>query len=173
MTSTSSKERKYRKGRPVTPDGYGIPKSKKGLLPWSFVDERMSAARNYWIGTVRPDGRPHAMPVWGVWLDGLLYIEGSSQTRRSRNLAHNPAVAVHLESGDQVVIIEGEAREVGKPDPQLATRLSQAYSTKYDYANYHPGPNSWDNGGLHAIEPHVVFAWSSFPKDTTRWELER
>jgi hypothetical protein len=45
------------------PDGYGIPESTSGTLPWSFVDEQMLTARNYWVVTVRPDGRPHAMPV--------------------------------------------------------------------------------------------------------------
>lgn len=171
MSTESVANRRYKVSRPVTPDGYGIPESNAGLLPWSFVDERMATARNYWIGTTRPDGRPHAMPVWGVWLEGILYIEGSPKTRRNRNLAHNPAVVVHLESGDQVVIVEGTAREVGKPEAQLALRLSKAYSTKYDWANYHPQPDAWDGGGLHAILPEVVFAWSHFPEDTTRWEL--
>jgi hypothetical protein len=158
--------------RPWFPEGYGIPASVKGTLDWSFVEERMAGARNYWVVTVRPDGRPHAMPVWGAWLDGKLYIEGSPETRRHRNLAANPHVVAHLENGSEVVIVEGEAAEAGKPDPALGVRLSEAYTGKYSSFGYSPGPDAWDNGGLYVIYPRKVFAWTKFPQDTTRWRLE-
>src|ERR687898_1014383 len=99
-----------RRDRPQMPDGYGVPETDEGLLSWSWAEERLAAARNYWFSTTRPDGRPHAMPAWAVWLDGVLYFEGSPETRRARNLATNPSLAVHLENGDQVVVLEGEAR---------------------------------------------------------------
>ncbi len=79
------------------------------MQTWSWAVERLESALNYWFSTTRPDGRPHAMPAWAVWVDHALYFDGSPETRRSRNLAVNPAIAVHLESGDQVVILEGEA----------------------------------------------------------------
>jgi nitroimidazol reductase NimA-like FMN-containing flavoprotein (pyridoxamine 5'-phosphate oxidase superfamily) len=87
------------------PDGYGVPETDEGLLPWSWATRRLEAALNYWLGTTRPDGRPHAMPAWAVWLDDALYLEGSPATRRARNLAKNPEMVVHLESGDEVVIL--------------------------------------------------------------------
>src|SRR5262245_16381655 len=94
--------------RPHMP-GYGVAKDKTGLLPWSHVTERMDEAQNYWICTVSLDGRPHATPVWGLWVDDRLYFGGSPQTRRNRNLAENPAVCVHLESGSDVIILHGDA----------------------------------------------------------------
>lgn len=158
--------------RPGMPDGYGIPAGDEGTLPWSFVEEQMDAARNYWVVTVRPDGRPHAMPVWGAWLDQKLYIEGSPDTRRHRNIAANPHVVVHLENGSQVVIIEGEAYAAGKPERELGERLSRFYSAKYASMGYTPGPDNWDNGGLYVVIPKKVFAWTQFPGDTTRWRLD-
>ena len=154
--------------RPLMPDGYGVPESTQGVLPWSFVEERMEAALNYWVATVRPDCRPHAMPVWGAWIDGKLYIEGSPDTVRHRNIRSNPHVVAHLESGSEVVILEGEAYAVERPERSLGERLSQQMSAKYapDYA---PGPDAWDEGGLFVIHPKKVFAWSRFPSDTTRW----
>ena len=71
----------------IAESGYGIPTSLEETLPWSHVTERMEQARNYWIGTVGPEGRPHAVPVWGVWVEGTLYFGGGPQTRWSRNLA--------------------------------------------------------------------------------------
>jgi nitroimidazol reductase NimA-like FMN-containing flavoprotein (pyridoxamine 5'-phosphate oxidase superfamily) len=148
-----------------------VPEDTDGLLPWSEAEERLKEARNYWISTVRPDGRPHAMPIWAVWLDGRLYFEGSPQTRRMRNIAANPAVVIHLENGSQVVIIEGEAYAAGKPDHDLAARLSQDFSAKYAELGYAPGPENWDGGGLYIMKPKTGFAWNQFPKDTTRWRF--
>src|SRR4051794_20953288 len=110
MTS-SSPAPEPRRSRPQLPAGYGVPATDEGMLDWAWAVEQLSSARNYWFCTTRPDGRPHTMPAWAVWLDGALYFDGSPETRRSRNLAHNSAIAVHLESGDQVVVLEGAARE--------------------------------------------------------------
>jgi hypothetical protein len=153
------------------PNGYGVPKTAQGTLPWSFVDERMAEAKNYWIVTVRPDGRPHAMPVWGAWIDDKLYIEGSLETVRHRNIASNPNVVAHLENGTEVVILEGKALAVDRPERALGERLSQQMKAKYGDSGYSPGPDAWDAGGLYVIHPKKVFAWSQFPKDTTKFMI--
>jgi nitroimidazol reductase NimA-like FMN-containing flavoprotein (pyridoxamine 5'-phosphate oxidase superfamily) len=142
------------------------------MLPWSWAVERLERALNYWVSTTRPDGRPHAMPVWGAWLDGILYIEGDPETRRLRNLAANPAVVAHLESGDEVVIIEGVAEELRAPDRELTTRLAAIFRAKYKPKGYEPEPESWDGGGLHGVRPRVAFAWGPFPTTLTRWRFE-
>src|SRR5579859_4330635 len=130
------------RSRPVLPRDYGVPETEAGMISWSWAVEQLEKARNYWFCTTRPDGRPHAMPAWAVWVDGALYFDGSPETRRNRNLAANPAITVHLESGDQVVVLEGEAPEHGRPDPELAKRLVAAFEAKYD--DYHPEPSQWD-----------------------------
>jgi nitroimidazol reductase NimA-like FMN-containing flavoprotein (pyridoxamine 5'-phosphate oxidase superfamily) len=156
----------WRAGRPHIP-GYGIPKTRTGLLPWSHIGERMAAASHYWVSTVDPGGHPHATPVDGLWLDERLYFGGSPQTRRNRNLAANTAVCIHLESGTDVVILHGEARAL-KADRQLAVRLSQASVQKYGYG---PGPDGYEAGGIYVVSPLLVFAWKNFPKDATCWRF--
>ena len=160
-------------GRPTMPEGYGVPETDEGVLEWTWAVERLESALNYWFGTTRPDGRPHAMPAWAVFLDGTLYFEGSPRTRRARNLAENAAVVVHLESGDEVVILEGVAREVAKPERALAEQLAAAFTAKYGSTKYEyrPPPEQWDNGGLWAMQPKVAFGWSDFPADTTCWRF--
>src|SRR5689334_7792282 len=76
-----------RADRPVLPQGYGVPADPAGMLPWSWAEALLSAAINYWVGTTRPNGRPHAVPIWGVWLDTAFWFEGGPTTRRGRNLA--------------------------------------------------------------------------------------
>ncbi len=154
--------------RPHMP-GYGVPKDKKGLLHWSHVTERMAEAQNYWVCTVSPDGRPHATPVWGLWIDDRLYFGGSPNTRRSRNLAENPAVCVHLESGSDVIILHGDARELGAPEPSLTARLIETSAKKYGYA---PKPEDYGAPGNYVFRPLWALAWKQSLKDATRWRFE-
>ncbi len=162
-----------RAGRPRMPDGYGVPDNNDDLLPWSYVDEKMGAAKNYWFATASRDARPAASPIWGVWLDGKLYGDGSPETRRGRNIAQNPRTVVHLESGDQVLILEGKARILpGAPERPLAERIAAAYTAKYGPLGYSPTPDQWDAGGLLIFEPETILAWTQFPKDVTRWKIK-
>ncbi len=154
--------------RPHMP-GYGIldADSGRGLLPWSWVTERMSKARNYWISTTRPDGQPHVMAVWGIWLDEAFYFSTGRDSRKTRNLAANPRCVVCPERADEAVILEGTAEEVA--DPSLLGRFKDVYYTKYQ----------WDidtsQGGIYAVRPSVAFAFienaDDFPGSATRWRF--
>lgn len=154
--------------RPHAP-GYGIPEQRDGLLPWEHVIERLATARNYWVDTADEAGRVHATPIWGALIDGTLYVEGGPGTRRGRNIAENPNVVVHLESGDDVVIVEGTAEQIVPPDRALAEQLVGAIERKYGATGYHPTAEQWNDGGLYAIRPRKVFAWTAFPSDATRF----
>lgn len=162
-----SREQEPIASRPYMP-GYGVPKDKKGLLPWSHVTERMTNAKVYWISTVSPEGRPHATPVDGLWIDGRLYFGGSPETRRNRNLKENPAVCVHLESGADVVILHGDATELQTSDSAVINRLIEASGAKYGYK---PRPEDFAKGGTYVFRPRLAFAWKQFPKDATRWQF--
>ena len=153
------------RARPHVP-GYGIPSDSEGLLPWGFVEERMAAAQDYWVATVRPDGGPHLTPVWGVWVDETFYFGSGPQTRKVRNLSENPHVAVHP-VGDDVVALEGVAETISDPDPALAERVSAASTAKY-------GMGSHAIEGSYAVRPRVVFAWTKngFPNSATRWVFD-
>ena len=119
------------------------------------------------MATTRPDGRPHTTPVWGLWVDGTFYFGVGPDSRKARNLAENPNVAVHLESGNDVVILEGAAELVADPDPGLVERLTTSSAAKY-------GMSSDDIEGSYAVRPRVVFAWSEGgPRTYTRWTFDR
>lgn len=153
---------------------YGVPKETDGLLEWAWVDEQIGKSRNYWICSTRPDGRPHAVPVWGVWVDGTVYFGGHRQARRSQNLAHNPAVVVHLESGDDAVMIEGQVVEFDPQNKDLLKRIYQAYRDKYP--PYDPSEESLEASTTiyYGVTPRKVMAWkeTEFIKTPTRWVFE-
>jgi hypothetical protein len=154
--------------RPRIPPEYGVPKNNKGLLPWSHVVERLEAARVYWVCAVGPDGQPHATPVDGLWLDGALYFGGSPATRRQRYLRANPAASVHLESGSDVVILNGEARESPGVARALAERLAAASNAKYGYGQSAAG---YQKGGFSVFRPREAFAWKDGLANATRWRF--
>lgn len=156
--------------RPVLPEGYGLPEDDHGLLPWKYVQERMIAAKNYWICTATTDGKPAATPVWGVWIENRLYFDGAPTTRRGRNINANPRINVHLESGDEVVSIDGTAIILSSaPERPLAEQVAKEYTRKYGAMGYSPEPTNWDGGGLFIFTPHSALGWSIFPQDMTRW----
>jgi hypothetical protein len=155
-------------GLPHVPPIYGL-KPRKDYLPWTHVRKRFAGAHNYWICTARTDGRPHSIPVWGFFFDDTLYFGTGRSTRKARNLAHNPAVSVHLESGDDVVIVEGRVQEVHDSDKATLGKLDSASKAKYKMPLMTiPGTV------IYAVRPRVVLAWTEkgFPKDATRWELK-
>src|SRR5271154_4570058 len=99
--------------RPFAP-GYGIAgvKQGRGVLPWTWVAKKMNRCRTFWLATIHSDrGRPHVMPVWGVWLDDAFFFSTGRQSRKGRNLAANPAVTIANDNGEEAVIVEGLAAE--------------------------------------------------------------
>jgi len=157
--------------RPLMPDGYGVPTDSASLLEWADIERRLVESAVYWLATTRPDGRPHVVPRWGVWLDGAFWYDGSPQTRHVRNLVGNAACTLHLEDGTRAVIVEGVAGPTPPPERTLAARLSTAYR-KYDEQGYTPAPDSWEGehaGGLCRFTPTSALAWLNFPIDVTRF----
>src|SRR5207302_3547572 len=79
--------------RPQAP-GYGFPHGNKGLLPWSWAEQLLKKSHNYWITTVKPDGSPHTMVVWGLWQEERLLFSTGSKSQKARNLARNKKCVV-------------------------------------------------------------------------------
>lgn len=67
------------------------------------------------LGTVRPDGRPHATGVGARWYDGDIYFLSGPGTRKSRNLAVNPACTIAMRLDGLDLVLEGEAAPVDDP----------------------------------------------------------
>ena len=151
--------------RPQMPEAYGIGadgSSAGELLPWSKVEEWLLVSRNYWVCTTRSDGRPHAKPVWGIWMEGMVVFSTAPASVTGRNLRRDPRLAIHLESGDEVAILEGE---VGRLADDLLERYADAYEAKYDYRPPPTGEPPW------ALGPEKVLSWieADFPSTATRW----
>jgi Pyridoxamine 5'-phosphate oxidase len=170
-----AKERKKTEPKPSRPHmpGYGMPQTSKGLLPWNWAEQRLRKSHNYWITTVKPDGAPHTMVVWGLWLDGAFLFSTGSQSRKAKNLQKNPHCVLCTEKAEEAVIVEGVAEIAG-----LAVRREflKKYKPKYNF----------DMSGMEkdilamkepvfAVRPHVVFGLyeKKFMASATRWKFKR
>jgi nitroimidazol reductase NimA-like FMN-containing flavoprotein (pyridoxamine 5'-phosphate oxidase superfamily) len=110
---------------------YGVDTPEWEPLPWSWAAERLGANRNFWVVTVSGDGRPHALPVWGVWDDeeGRFAFSCSPRARKARNLAANPHAVVMTDDTVECLSLEGEAGPVS--DESRQARWIERYLAKY------------------------------------------
>src|SRR5262245_49653290 len=149
---------KPKASRPYMP-GYGIAdaKSGQGLLPWQWALERLEKGRTYFIATADVSGKPHVMPVWGVWFNDSFFFSTGNQSRKRKNLAANArcSIAMELDFGRRpqkgqikdTVVLEGIASLV--TDSRIQKKFSAIYEEKY----------AWDmegfNDPIYRVSPQV------------------
>ena len=114
---------------------------------------RLEEERNIWMATTRPDGRPHLTPIWFIWHNSLIYICVKPTSVKARNLAKNPATALSLEDGSDVVICEGTAELMPAP---WSAELKAKFKAKYDWDI----DTDKEYGHVLAITPKKWLSWS-------------
>jgi len=155
--------------RPYMP-GYGVLDASQGtgLLPWSWALERLERSHDYWVATVGPDGRPHVMPVWGVWIDDALWFSSSRGSRKARNLAARPQCAITTDNAYEPVVIEGQAELIDHPAAiaSFVARTNQKYATEYSIEFFSSPSNA-----CFRVRPAWAFGLteSDFTGSPTRW----
>src|SRR4051794_14570037 len=104
---------------------------------WSDIEHRLTDAQLYWMVTVRSDGRPHAVPLCGVWRDSAFHFCTGDAEQKMRNLEHDPHVVVTAGplgadgwGTGKDVAVEGVAERI--TDDALLSELAEAWRTKYD-----------------------------------------
>jgi hypothetical protein len=168
---SASKQSVPKPSRPHAP-GYGLPKTRKGLLPWKWAVNRLSKSREYWIATTCPDGAPHAMVVWGLWWENEFCFSTGRQSRKTRNLNQNSKCVICNENANEAVIVEGVAERMLNV-PRIRKFLS-LYERKYkfDMSGMAAGMISLKEP-VFVVRPHKVFGQTekAFATTATRWKF--
>jgi hypothetical protein len=144
--------------------GYELSAKRAGLLPWKWAADRLKRSRQYWIATTRPDGAPHLMIIWGVWLDDCFWFSTGAASRKARNLAANPRCALGTDDAAQAVIVEGAVEAIDTRHADFE-RFATAYEKKY----------AWDLREMaqhvYRFRPRVGFGLyeKKFDQTATRW----
>ena len=155
--------------RPVMP-GYGVlpAAAGNGLASWAETERRLTVSHDYWCATAWPDGRPHLMPVWAVWLTGALWFSSGLRSRKARNLAADPRCSLATDDPLHPAVLEGQAERVqdaGRIE-DFRSALNAKYDAGLDAAFLDPAVN-----GSFAVRPQRVFVLSEddFVGSPTRW----
>ena len=161
-------------------DSYG-----NGVLPWSRPRDVLAAVGprhvTFFVGTVGPEGRPHAAGVGAVWDDGDLYLVSGPGTRKSRDLAAKGACTISVVLPGIDLVFEGEAARV--TDGPTLERLAAHYRETGWPAQVEGGaftaPFSAPSAGpppwyLYRFVFHtVVGVATEEPHGATRWRFDR
>jgi Pyridoxamine 5'-phosphate oxidase len=162
-------------------DRYGNP-----VLPWSRPRDLLAAGTpqpgtSFFLGTTRPDGRPHAAGIGALWLNGDLYFTSGPGTRKARNLAANPActISVRLEGLD--LVLNGTvARVTDRPTLEQVASLyraggwpaqveGEAFTAPFSAPS--AGPPPWY---LYRFTFHTAIGVATAePNGATRWRFAR
>jgi PPOX class probable F420-dependent enzyme len=130
----------------------------RGVIPWRTIELTLLSTRSAWLSTTRPDGRPHAAPVWFVWDDGVVYFATGTGSQKGRNLAEQPFAVLQVGDGDDVVIVEGTVRLVSDDDERR--RVDDDYAAKYvEPVTGEQATTGLVGDGLYGLEVERVMAW--------------
>ncbi len=153
-------------------------------LDWSRARDQIAVPpsgpeRRMYLGTVRPDGRPHSAGIGATWFDGEMYFVTGKQTQKGRNLAANPACTLSLALADLDVVLEGEAQVV--TDDVVLEPLAALYNEGGWPAKVQDGaftaPFTAPSGGpppwhVWRVAVHTAYAVATAePHGATRWRF--
>lgn len=148
---------------------------------WEDARQRLAEAFAYWLATVRPDGRPHVMPILGVWVDGALHFCASDRSRKAKNLARDPHCVVTSSAQTLDLVVEGRARPVDTP--AAVQRVAEAYQAKYGWQPEVRDGLLWAGGAptagpppyrVYVVTPRTGFGFPTTHEDPpipTRWRF--
>lgn len=156
-----------KRDRPHLPKGY-IKTTNAGMLTWPAVKKILTTFPYLWIATTGDGGAPHLVQQWGVWVDDILYFEGSDKTRWARNLARDPRLAFGMQVGDKAAYGEAIVDLVRGPDLKLAKKIAAQYGAKYGRGfKYRPKPEQYTKGHVFRARPAKLIAFDVKKFDTS------
>src|SRR5688572_12215171 len=165
MATRTQRKKSPTATRPHMP-GYGIDEEDRAeILPWHWAKDQLSKTQNYFLCTVRSDGRPHIMPIWGIWIDDRFYFSTGKKSVKARNLAGNQNCVLCAGEAAEAVILVGKAAKVR--ERTVLKRLGAVYSKTYK-------SRPWcGNGPVFSFPPRVAFGQTDtacVPAET-RWRF--
>jgi nitroimidazol reductase NimA-like FMN-containing flavoprotein (pyridoxamine 5'-phosphate oxidase superfamily) len=149
------------------------------LPPWPEARRRLAEADTYWLATVRPDGRPHVVPVLAVWLDGTLHFSAGAGTRKAKHLARDPHCVITTGAPALDLVVEGQAAKVR--DDATLQRVAEVYASKYQWPVTVRDGAFWADGAptagpppydVYEVTPTTAFGFGTDETfGATRWRF--
>lgn len=157
-------------------DAVPISTDESTVKSWAEARESLAAAPKYWLATARSSGRPHVMPVLGVWLDDAIYISTRPASRKGRNLELNSQCVITVSTEPVDLVVECDATEV-TGDANLQ-RVADGFVAKYGwrltvrdghaYEDSLPGSPRYN---FYELTPALGFGFGPDGMTATRWRF--
>ncbi|MDF2704471.1 pyridoxamine 5'-phosphate oxidase family protein [Nonomuraea muscovyensis] len=146
------------------------------VKPWSQARACLDAAPKAWLSTVRPDGRPHTMPVMPVWADGAPCLATRPASRKGRNLAGNPHTVLAVSGADLDLALEGIATRLRDPGPlrEVAGAFLAKYGWRFeirDGAVFDDGLPGSPEYAFYRVTPVRAYGYGADGLTATRWRF--
>lgn len=145
-----------RRVKPKFPEEWHVPNDPKMWITWEHANDKLALETVYWVSTASRLGQPHAAPVWGIWKENRFYFETDPKSVKGRNLLDNQSLIVHVQDGNDTVILEGKARKENRPKKLL--ELKNDYTAKYQYT---PDWSKQRVQIVFRVEPRIAHAWKA------------
>lgn len=152
------------------------------VLDWAEARRRLTIGSWRWLATVRPDGAPHVMPVFGAWSEAasVVFVASKDTARKSRNLDADGRCVLAADVDGAHLVVEGEASRVR--DADTLQRASAAFEQVYGWpttvagdeldADYGAPTSGGPPYRVYQIVPSKVFALpSAVDFMPTRWRF--
>lgn len=159
-----------------TEDATPISTDESTLKSWQEAQTSLDTASKVWLSTVRPDGRPHTMPVLLVWVDGASCFATRPSSRKGQNLATNPSSVIAVSTETLDLVVEGEAIRIR--EDAAATRIAAAFQEKYDWRFALRDGGIFDDNlpgnpeyCFYRVEPRRAFGYGPDGLTATRWRF--
>jgi Pyridoxamine 5'-phosphate oxidase len=157
-------------------DATAISTDEATVKPWSQARACLESAPKIWLSTVRPDGRPHVMPVLLVWVGDAPRFTTRPTSRKGRNLARNPHCVLSVAGDDLDLVVEGSA--IRTEDRAELRRVAAAFRAKYDWGLAVRDGLVHDDGlpgspeyGFYEVAPVRAFGYGADGLTATRWRF--
>jgi hypothetical protein len=154
--------------------GYGVTDDLEGILPWAWAEERLLTCRNFWFVSANGNGRPHSMPIWGIWLPERqrFGLSCAPTARKARNIAANDQVVFTTDNSVECVSVEGRAVPIAGDE---LTATAEAWADKYDDGAFPKEEmvKFFADGAAYEVVPDRAFGIIETPEQfataATRW----
>jgi hypothetical protein len=157
-------------------DATAISTDETTVKPWSQARGCLESAPKIWLSTMRPDGRPHVMPVLVVWVDDAPHFTTRPTSRKGRNLAGNPHCVLSVAADELDLVVEGTA--IRAEDEAELLRVAAAFQAKYEWElavrrglvhdDSLPGAPEY---GFYEVAPVRAFGYGADGLTATRWRF--
>lgn len=151
------------------------------VAEWLDAQAQFQQATKYWLTTINPNGKPHVMPIFSIWLDDCVYFTSNPDAQKAKNIAQNPHCVITADGKTLDVIIEGEVQRV--TDKDTLEKVRQRYADKYNWpitvdGDAYTAPYAAPSAGNPPYQLYEIRLTKAFGFGTdeiygaTRWEFD-